>query len=36
MIEVLTPQMQEEYLDAVTIPNWKAMLAARERMKIAA
>lgn len=29
MIEVLTPQMQREYLNAVTIPNWKAMLAAR-------
>ena len=28
MIEVLTPEMQEEYLDAITIPNWKAMLAA--------
>ena len=28
MIEVLTPEMQREYLDAVTIPNWKAMLAA--------
>ena len=28
MIEVLTPQMQREYLDAITIPNWKAMLAA--------
>jgi hypothetical protein len=28
MIEVLTPEMQQEYLDAITIPNWKAMLAA--------
>ena len=28
MIEVLTPEMQREYLDAITIPNWKAMLAA--------
>jgi hypothetical protein len=36
MIEVLTPEMQEEYLDAVTIPNWKAMLAVREQMKAAA
>ena len=30
MIEVLTPEMQQEYLDVVTIDNWKAMLAARE------
>ena len=28
IIEVLTPQMQAEYLSAVTIPNWKQMLAA--------
>lgn len=28
MIEVLTPAMQAQYLDAVTIPNWRAMLAA--------
>jgi len=28
MIEVLTPAMQAQYLDAVTIPNWQAMLAA--------
>lgn len=27
MIEVLTPEMQQEYLDAFTIPNWKAFLA---------
>jgi hypothetical protein len=27
MIEVLTPEMQQEYLDAITIPNWKKMLA---------
>ena len=26
MVEVLTPQMQREYLDTVTIPNWKQML----------
>ena len=31
MIEVLTPEMQQEYLDAITIPNWKAMLAARNQ-----
>jgi hypothetical protein len=28
MMEVLTPEMQAEYLASVTIPNWKAMLAA--------
>lgn len=28
MIEVLTPDMQREYLDAITIPSWKAMIAA--------
>ena len=32
MIEVLTPEMQQEYLDAITIPNWKAMLAAGKRL----
>ena len=37
MVEVLTPEMQREYLDAVTIPNWRAMLAARdEAMRLAA
>lgn len=28
MIEVLTPEMQREYLDCVTIENWRRMLAA--------
>ena len=28
MIEVLTAEMQREYLDCVTVANWKAMLAA--------
>lgn len=28
MIEVLTPEMQAEYLDCVTIGNWKQLLAA--------
>ena len=28
MIEVLTPEMQREYLDNVSIANWRAMLAA--------
>ncbi len=27
MVEVLTPEMQAEYLSATTLPNWKAMLA---------
>lgn len=27
MIEVLTPEMQHEYVGAMTIANWKAMLA---------
>lgn len=31
MIEVLTPEMQQEYVDAITIPNWKAMLAADKK-----
>ena len=30
MVEVLTPEMQSEYLEAITIPNWKRMLKARE------
>jgi hypothetical protein len=33
MIEVLTAEMQREYLESVTIPNWMAML---EEMNIAA
>lgn len=28
MIEVLTPEMQREYLDCMTIANWKRMLAS--------
>ena len=30
MIEVLTEEMQREYVDAVTIPNWMAMIQAME------
>ena len=30
MIEVLTEEMQREYRAAVTIPNWKAMLASMQ------
>lgn len=29
MVEVLTPQMQAEYLASMSIANWKQMLAAR-------
>lgn len=37
MVEILTPAMQQEYLQAVTIPNWKMMLAARgEAERVAA
>jgi hypothetical protein len=28
MMEILTPEMQREYLDCVTIDNWRRMLAA--------
>ena len=28
MVEVLTPEMQREYLDCITIDNWNRMLAA--------
>jgi len=28
MIEVLTAPMQAEYLEAMTLPKWKAMLGA--------
>jgi hypothetical protein len=28
MVELLTPEMQREYLDCVTIENWERMLAA--------
>jgi hypothetical protein len=30
MVEVLTPEMQQEYVDVVSIANWKRMLAARD------
>jgi hypothetical protein len=33
MVEVLTPEMQSEYLRTVTIPNWKAMLAMKAQME---
>ena len=29
MMEILTPEMQAEYLAAMSIPNWRGMLAAR-------
>lgn len=36
MIEVLTPAMQAEYRDAMSIANWQAMLAAGQPAAIAA
>jgi hypothetical protein len=36
MIEVLTPEMQREYLDCVTVANWSAMLAAGGPQPLAA
>ena len=30
MVEVLTDEMQAEYLDTITIDNWRRMLAARD------
>ena len=30
MIEVLTEEMQREYVSAITIPNWLGMLKMRE------
>jgi hypothetical protein len=35
MIEVLTPEMQAEYLEAISIENWNAMLERRERTVLA-
>jgi hypothetical protein len=31
LVEVLTPAMQREYLEAITIPNWQAMIAQFEK-----
>jgi hypothetical protein len=36
MIEVLTDEMQREYTSAVTIENWRRMLAAQEQQQAAA
>ena len=36
MIEVLTPEMQREYLDSVTVDKWSRMLEAAEPQKLAA
>ena len=36
MVEVLTPEMQAEYLGAMSIENWKGMLAARATEREAA
>ena len=32
MLEMLTPEMQQEYQQNVTIPNWRAMLPQVFRM----
>ena len=29
MVEVLTPEMQQQYVSAITIDNWRRMLEAR-------
>lgn len=36
MIEVLTPEMQREYLDSVTVANWRRMLEATSPQLLAA
>ncbi len=36
MMEILTPEMQEEYLSAMSIANWRQMLAARRAAAAAA
>ena len=36
MIEVLTPEMQREYLDSITIANWTQMIDSLEAQKLAA
>ena len=36
MIEVLTEEMQRDYVAAITIPNWMAMLAAQQQQALAA
>ncbi|HEV2567325.1 hypothetical protein [Sphingomonas sp.] len=36
MIEVLTPEMEREYLDTVTIQGWSRMLETAEPQKLAA
>ena len=35
LVEVLTPEMQSEYLDAITIPNWQRMIRAFEAAPMA-
>jgi hypothetical protein len=35
MMEILTPEMQAEYLSAMSITNWREMLAARRAAKAA-
>ena len=35
LVEVLTPAMQAEYLEAITIPNYQAMLDRFEAQRLA-
>ncbi len=35
LVEVLTPAMQAEYLETVTIPNWQAMIKEFEAQRLA-
>jgi hypothetical protein len=35
LVEVLTPAMQAEYLETVTIPNWRAMIKEFEAQRLA-
>ena len=36
MIEVLTPEMQREYLDCVTVANWRALIGSGPLEELAA
>lgn len=36
MVEILTPEMQREYLDTISVKNWKLMLEQQAEMRAAA
>jgi hypothetical protein len=36
MVEILTPEMQREYVGAITIENWEMMLREGQRLAEAA